>query len=67
MHDMHCAVLPWTCCRGFLHTRTPDCAAVGPQALKHQEWTAALQVEHGKLAAKQRAELQAAAEDLEAK
>ena len=37
------------------------------QAIKHQEWTAALQVEHSKLAAKQHAELQAAAADLEAK
>ena len=38
-----------------------------PQAIKQQEWTAALQVEHGKLAAKQRAEQQAAATDPEAK
>ena len=37
------------------------------QAIKHQEWTAALQVEHGKTAAKHSAELQATAAALEAK
>lgn len=38
-----------------------------PQAIKQQEWTAALQLEHGKTVAKQRAELEATATDLEVK
>jgi hypothetical protein len=51
-----------------LHTRPHQTALLAtPQAIKHQEWTATLQGEHSKLAAKQRAEQQAAAADLEAK